>query len=108
DDVEVVGANGAKLRRYAGEGWLLVGLSWQPDIAAETLSVATAAAIFDRVRDELGVLIEVSYCPHGGGPPACWCRKPLPGLGVVFVQRHSLDPGQCLYVGEGERDRAFA
>ena len=97
DDAEMIGASGAKLRRYADEGWLLLGLSWQPDIAAETLSVAMATAIFDRVREELGVPIEVSYCPHGGGPPACWCRKPLPGLGVALSSSTvSMRPGASM------------
>jgi aryl-alcohol dehydrogenase-like predicted oxidoreductase/histidinol phosphatase-like enzyme len=108
DDAEVMAAHGAALRRYAAEGWLLAGLSWQPEIAAETLSVATATGIFDRLREELGVPIDVSYCPHGGGPPACWCRKPLPGLGVALIQQHRLDPARCIYVGGGPQDPGFA
>ena len=65
-------------------------------------------AIFARMRELLGVPIEVLYRPHGGGPPACWCRKPLPGLGVALIQRHLLDPAQCLYVGAGPLDPGFA
>jgi histidinol phosphatase-like enzyme len=38
----------------------------------------------------------------------CWCRKPLPGLGVVFQQRYRLDPSQCIYVGSGTQDPGFA
>ena len=60
------------------------------------------------MQELLGVAIEVVYCPHAGGPPICWCRKPLPGLGVVFIQRHRLDPSQCLYVGAGPQDPGFA
>ena len=63
-----------------------------------------AEASFARTRELLGVPIEVLYCPHGGGPPVCWCRKPLPGLGVVFIQLHQLDPAQCVYVGAGPQD----
>jgi histidinol phosphatase-like enzyme len=55
-----------------------------------------------------GVPIDVKYCPHGGGPPVCWCRKPLPGLGVVFIRQYELDPAQCIYVGQGHQDAAFA
>ena len=60
------------------------------------------------MQEQLGVSIEVLYCPHAAGPPKCWCRKPLPGLGVVFIQRHRLDPSQCIYVGAGPQDRGFA
>jgi len=56
----------------------------------------------------LGLEIEHTWCPHGEGPPVCWCRKPLPGLGVVLVERHRLDPARCVYVGHDAGDRAFA
>ena len=60
------------------------------------------------LQEKLGVSMEVLYCPHAAGPPKCWCRKPLPGLGVVFIQRHRLDPSLCLYVGSGPQDPGFA
>ena len=65
-------------------------------------------ASFARMQELLGVSIEMLYCPHGAGPPICWCRKPLPGLGVVFIQRFRLDPPQCIYVGTGSQDHGFA
>ena len=72
------------------------------------MSADDAEAVFARMRELLGVDIEVAYCPHPPGPPICWCRKPLPGLGVVFVKRHQLDPSQCIYVGAGPQDPGFA
>jgi histidinol phosphatase-like enzyme len=54
------------------------------------------------------VEVEVEFCPHAAGPPRCWCRKPLPGLGVLFVHRHRLDASRCLYVGAGPQDPGFA
>jgi histidinol phosphatase-like enzyme len=60
------------------------------------------------MNELLGLEIEAEYCPHAAGPPKCWCRKPLPGLGVLFVQRHRLDPSQCLYAGSGPQDPLFA
>jgi histidinol phosphatase-like enzyme len=107
DDAEVISHEGT-LRRYADQGWRVLGLSWQPAIAADTLSVVTVDLMFERMRQELGVPIEVLYCPHGGGPPTCWCRKPLPGLGVALIRRHRLDPSQCIYVGAGPQDPGFA
>jgi histidinol phosphatase-like enzyme len=65
-------------------------------------------AILARLNERLGLAIDVAYCPHGAGPPRCWCRKPLPGLGVLLMHRYQLDPAQCIYVGEGPQDPGFA
>jgi histidinol phosphatase-like enzyme len=108
EDVDVFAERGEVLRGYQADGWLLLGMSWQPEIAEEKLSAGDVDAIFVRMRELLGVDIEIEYCPHGAGPPTCWCRKPLPGLGVLFIQRHRLDPSQCLYVGSGPQDPGFA
>lgn len=99
---------GMILRRYQADGWRLLGLSWQPEIADNTLCSVQVDAGFARMRELLGLAIEIEYCPHGGGPLACWCRKPLPGLGIVFIHRHRPDPAQCIYVGAGAHDSAFA
>jgi histidinol phosphatase-like enzyme len=108
DDVEVLPGRGEGLRRYRDEGYRLLGLSWHPEIAAGSTTEAEVAACFERTHAALGVAIEVLHCPHAAGPPVCWCRKPLPGLGVVFVARHGLDPSRCLYVGHDPSDRTLA
>jgi histidinol phosphatase-like enzyme len=96
------------LRRYLHDGWRLLGLAWRPEIAEHTLTIDQVEAGFARMQELLGVAIEVLYCPHGPGPPICWCRKPLPGLAVVVIQRHQLDPSRCIYVGAGPQDPGFA
>jgi aryl-alcohol dehydrogenase-like predicted oxidoreductase/histidinol phosphatase-like enzyme/predicted kinase len=108
DDVAVVEGRGEVLRRYQDEGWILVGLSWQPEIAAGERVAADVDAAFTRMQALLGVTMDVLYCPHGAGPPVCWCRKPLPGLGVLAIARHRLDPRRCLLVGAGPQDPGFA
>jgi aryl-alcohol dehydrogenase-like predicted oxidoreductase/predicted kinase len=108
DDVEVASDRGAVLRRYRDDGWRILGLSWLPEIAEAVQSPAGAKAVFDRMRERLQVEIEVEWCPHAAGPPRCWCRKPLPGLGVLLVHRHKLDPARCVYVGSGPQDPGFA
>jgi aryl-alcohol dehydrogenase-like predicted oxidoreductase/predicted kinase len=108
DDLEGLADRGVLLRRYRDEGWLVLGMSWRPEIGEGTLSADAVRAAFNHVRSDLGVTIEIDYCPHGAGPPTCWCRKPLPGLGVQFILRHRLDPGQCVYVGAGAQDPGFA
>jgi predicted kinase len=101
-------ARGAVLQRYQEQGYRLLGISWQPQIADGTQTDADVTAMFARLNEQMGVAIEVEYCPHPAGPPRCWCRKPLPGLGVLFIHRHRLDPAACIYVGEGPQDPGFA
>ena len=107
-EVSVFAERAEVLRRHASDGWRLLGVGWQPEIEEQAATVEQVEAGYARMQELLGVPIEVLYCPHGGGPPVCWCRKPLPGLGVVFVERHRLDPRQCIYVGSGPQDPGFA
>ena len=86
----------------------MLGLSWQPEIAEGKRTIAEVDAVLARMKELLRLEIEVEYCPHGGGPPQCWCRKPLPGLGVLLIHRHGLDPAQCIYVGDGPQDAGYA
>jgi aryl-alcohol dehydrogenase-like predicted oxidoreductase/histidinol phosphatase-like enzyme/predicted kinase len=108
EDVDVFAERADILRRYAEQGWLLLGVSWRPDIADGTNTAQQVDAVYARMQELLGVAIDVQYCPHAAGPPVCWCRKPLPGLGVVFINRHRLAPSQCAYVGHGPQDSGFA
>ena len=108
DDVDVLEGRGAVLRRYRAEGWRVVGLSWQPEIADGSRTPEQTEAVLTRMRAALDVDMDTLYCPHGAGPPVCWCRKPLPGLAVLAIERHLLDPGRCLFVGDGPQDPGFA
>ena len=108
DDVEIMAGRQAVLARHHEEGCRLLGLSWQPEIAEGNLTHADIQANLARLSELLGVPIDVEYCPHGAGPPVCWCRKPLPGLGALFIHRYQLDPASCVYVGNGSQDPGFA
>ena len=107
-DVEVLPGRAEVLRRWRDAGFLLLGLAWQPEIAGGVATAGDVEACFRRMCEELGVDLEIAYCPHPPGPPVCWCREPLPGLGVSFIRRHRLDPSQSIHVGRGPADRAFA
>jgi histidinol phosphatase-like enzyme len=108
DDVMVPPERAAILKQHQDAGWRVLGLSWQPEIADGVQSEAGAASVFARMNELLGLDIEVAHCPHPAGPPQCWCRKPLPGLAVLLVDRHRLDPRRCIYVGGGPQDPGFA
>ena len=108
DDVELLEGRREVLSRYHEAGWRLLGLSWHPEITEAGVTAAEVESGFARMQELLGLPIEVEYCPHAAGPPVCWCRKPLPGLGVVFIRRYGLDPARCIYVGAGAQDPGFA
>jgi aryl-alcohol dehydrogenase-like predicted oxidoreductase len=105
---ETLADQGHVLRQYRDDGWLLLGLAWRPDIEENRVTREHVDFEFARLQEHLGVAMDILYCPHAAGPPKCWCRKPLPGLGVVFIRRHRLDPARCIYVGSGPHDPAFA
>jgi hypothetical protein len=108
DDVALLPGRAETLRRWHADGFLLFGLAWHPELAAGRATTAEVESALARTRELLGVPIETPYCPHADGPPACWCRKPLPGLGLLLVHRHGLNPRSCLYVGQDASDRSFA
>jgi len=108
DDVVLMPGAREAVQRHLQEGWIVAGVSWQPEVASGAMTAAEAAAVFTRTHELLGAEIDAVWCPHADGPPTCWCRKPLPGLGVVLVERHRLDPARCVYVGRDPTDRAFA
>lgn len=107
-DVELIQQRRDKVHRAHREGFLLFGISWRPEISAKLIDVETTRAIDRRTAELLEVPITCVYCPHGAGPALCWCRKPLPGLGVALIVDRGLDPTRSIHVGLGPADRLFA
>jgi hypothetical protein len=52
--------------------------------------------------------IETAVCTHGGGPPTCWCRPPLPGLPLEFARTHGVDPARSTLLGTSPAHRTLA
>jgi hypothetical protein len=50
----------------------------------------------------------VGICPHGGGPPVCWCRPPLPGLLLAWARANDVDPSRSVLVGTSAAHRTMA
>jgi aryl-alcohol dehydrogenase-like predicted oxidoreductase len=95
-------ADRARLRDIApGEPHLV--FDWRPGQDASSLASEVA-----RVRREVDASVEAAVCPHGGGPPVCWCRPPLPGLLLVFAHSHGLAPAASTLVGHSPTHRALA
>lgn len=108
DDIEALPGRAEALRAWQAKGYKLLGVSNQGDVARGKLSEEDARACFARTVALLGVDIEVGFCPHNPAPIDCWCRKPMPGLGVDYIERHRLDRAQTIMVGDMTTDRTFA
>jgi aryl-alcohol dehydrogenase-like predicted oxidoreductase/predicted kinase len=108
DDPAAVVASATALQHFARNGWTIVVLSWQPKISEGKLTVAEVERAFADARSQTGVDFDLACCPHGAGPPRCWCRKPLPGLGALMLHRHRIDPARSIFVGNGPQDAGFA
>jgi len=97
------------LRRWIDEGYRLFLVSNQSGIASEKVTDEVVRRCFARTVELLGVPVEdVAFCPHSAFPVGCFCRKPLPGLGIHLARKHGFDPTQAVMVGDLESDGKFA
>jgi len=108
DDIEILPGRAEVLQRYKDKGYLLLGVSNQSGVDKEKLTDADAHACFKRTNELVGHDIEYHFCPHGSFPIACFCRKPMPGLAALLIEKHKLDPSQCIMVGDMTSDKTFA
>jgi aryl-alcohol dehydrogenase-like predicted oxidoreductase len=76
---------------------------WSPDGTPDALTEVAA-----RLSAEVSGPVETALCPHGGGPPSCWCRPPLPGLPLAFARAHGVEPARSLLIGASSAHRTLA
>lgn len=108
EEVEILPGRKEVLDRYAADGWLLLGVSNQSAVGKKQLSREQVEACFARTNELLGHDIPVVYSPNMPHRSGVWDRKPMPGLGVQLIERHGLDRGRCLMVGDMDTDELFA
>ena len=95
------------VQHLANDGYLFLGVSNQSPIS-KGLPEEVAVACFERTNELLGQKIEYHYCPHRVPPITCYCRKPHSGFGVMLIEKHKLNPAECIFVGDAGSDRTFA
>ena len=91
--------------RDLADRFFIGGVAWRPPGTGSSSEIQTA------IRDlesRLGASFEVVTCPHPAGPPRCWCRRPLPGLGLLLEHRHQLDLRRSYLLGSGAANAGFA
>ena len=76
---------------------------WIPDGSPRALDDEAAA-----LSSVTSGVVERAVCPHGAGPPVCWCRPPLPGLPLAFARAHGVDPTRAVLLGTPSTHRTPA
>ena len=84
------------------EGWLLIVVTNQPDVARGTKSLADVESINQYLQQVLPI-DEFRTCYHDSGD-SCDCRKPLPGALLAAAKTHDIDLSASYMVGDRWRD----
>jgi D-glycero-D-manno-heptose 1,7-bisphosphate phosphatase len=84
------------------EGWLLIVVTNQPDVARGTKSVADVESINQYLQQVLPI-DELRTCYHDSCD-GCDCRKPLPGALLAAAKIHDIDLSASYMVGDRWRD----
>lgn len=108
DEVELLDGVIETLSAHHAEGTVLALVSNQSGVARGVLSAEAALACLERTAELIGLPMTLVFCPHGAGAVSCWCRKPLPGLGVQLIEQLDLDRSACTVVGDQASDADFA
>ena len=102
EEVELVPDALPALQRLRDEGFLLIVVTNQPDVARGAQERSTVEAINDRLASELPI-DEFVVCYHDDDA-ACECRKPKPGGILAAASRLGIDLSSSFLIGDRWRD----
>jgi D-glycero-D-manno-heptose 1,7-bisphosphate phosphatase len=103
-EFEIIPGSFTSLQRLAAYGFVLIGVTNQPDVARGTQSRQAVEAFNTRILSELPVR-EIFVCYHDNSDH-CNCRKPRPGLILQAAQKYELDLSNSWMVGDRWKDIA--
>jgi D-glycero-D-manno-heptose 1,7-bisphosphate phosphatase len=101
-DVEILPGAITSLQRLADCGYVLIGITNQPDVARGTQTRETVESINALIQSRLPVR-EIFVCYHDD-IDECDCRKPKPGLIFQAVKKYRLDLSLSWMVGDQLKD----
>lgn len=103
DQLEILPGVREALQELSRAGFLLIGVTNQPDVARGTQTRAAVETIHAHLLRELPSLAEMRCCFHDDGD-ACACRKPAPGMLLEAARAHGIDLQASWMVGDRWRD----
>jgi D-glycero-D-manno-heptose 1,7-bisphosphate phosphatase len=104
EDVEILSGAISSLQRLAERGYVLIGITNQPDVARGTQSREVVESINAIILSRLP-LREIFVCYHDN-KDNCDCRKPKPGLILRAAEKYRLDLSQSWMAGDRWKDVA--
>jgi len=90
------------LHNLCGDGYKLIVVTNQPDVARGKVTVETVSEM-NLYLQSLLPIDEFICCFHDDSDN-CECRKPKPGAIINAVQKHNIDISQSFMVGDRWRD----
>ena len=104
EDVEILPGAISSMQRLAERGYVLIGITNQPDVARGTQSKEVVESINAMIQSRLP-LREIFVCYHDN-MDNCDCRKPKPGLILQAAEKYGLDLSHSWMVGDRWKDIA--
>lgn len=101
-DLRVLAGARDACRKLREEGFALILITNQPDIARGTVTAAQVAEINHRLKRYLE-LDDICVCPHDDAA-RCSCRKPRPGLLLDAARCWNIHLASSYIVGDRWRD----
>ena len=102
DELELAPQAEEALRELKAEGFKLLVVTNQPDVAKGVTSQARVEEIHRKLAAELPV-DEIFVCYHKDGD-GCECRKPEPGMLLEGARKYNVDLTESFMVGDRWRD----
>lgn len=102
DELEILPGAVHSLKQLASAGYILIGVTNQPDVARGTQTRKAVEAINAHILSELPV-IEIFTCYHDNQDD-CPCRKPKPGLILQGAKKYDVDLTKSWMVGDRWKD----
>ena len=103
-DVEILPKMITALQRLANHGFVLIGITNQPDVARAAQTREVVESINQLIQSRMPVQ-ELFVCYHDDFDE-CDCRKPKPGLIIQAAQKYDLDLSLSWMVGDRWKDIA--
>ena len=104
EELEILPGTISSIPRLAEGGYVLIGITNQPDVARGAQSREVVESINTMILSRLP-LREIFVCYHDD-VDNCDCRKPKPGLILRAAEKYGLDLSQSWMVGDRWKDIA--